>query len=88
LLFPLVVVVVGVFYGAGESMFGLSFELSIQIETTTIKYINMSSQPHNSSFRLLILGQYYTTLHYTTLPHSIEYRGIPVQTVQWSRRDR
>jgi hypothetical protein len=37
LLFSLVVVLVGVFYGAGESMFGLSFELAMQIETTTIK---------------------------------------------------
>jgi hypothetical protein len=37
LLDPLVVVVVGVFYGAGPSMFGLLFELAMQIETTTIK---------------------------------------------------
>ena len=31
---------VGVFYGAGESMFGLLFELAMQIETMTVKSLN------------------------------------------------
>jgi hypothetical protein len=37
LLDSLVVVVVGVFYGAGESMFWLSFELAMQMKTATNK---------------------------------------------------